>query len=114
MLICALLTPVSMMIIGRAFIKRPPKEINDFYGYHTKRSCQSQEAWKFAHEYCGNIWRIAGLIMLPISVAGMLLFFSSDIDIIGIAGGVITCVQLVVMCLLFIPVEAALKKKFGK
>ena len=114
MLGCALLTPITMAIIGRAFIKHPPKKINDFYGYRTQRSQQSPEAWKFAHEYCGKIWWIAGLIMIPLTAAGMLLFFGSDIDTIGIAGGVIVCVQAVAMCLLLIPVEAALKQKFGK
>ena len=114
MLICALLTPATMAVIGRAFIKHPPKEINDLYGYRTGRSKQSPEAWKFAHEYCGKIWWIAGLVMMPLSAAGMLLFFGSDTDTTGIAGGVIVCIQAALMGLLIIPVESALKQKFGK
>ena len=113
MLVCALITPITMAIIGRALIKHSPKEINDLYGYHTKRSTQSPEAWKFANEYLGRLWLVAGLIMLLLSIAVMLLFFGSDDDTIAIACAVIACIQPAVMVLLMIPVEIALKQKFG-
>ena len=114
MLVCALITPVIMVITGIVLIKHPPKEINDLYGYHTKRSTKSSEAWKFANEYLGRLWLIAGLIMLPLSAAVMLLFFDSDEDTTGIACSIIACIQPAVMVLLMIPVEIALKQKFGK
>lgn len=113
MLICALITPIIMAIIGRAFIKHPPKEINDLYGYHTKRSTKSPEAWKFANEYLGRLWLVAGLIMIPLSAAVMLLFLGSDKGTIGIACTVIASIQPAVMVLLMIPIEIALKQKFG-
>ena len=113
MLVCALITPAIMVITGIIFTKRPPKEINDLYGYHTKRSTQSPEAWKFANEYLGRLWLVAGLIMILLSIAVMLLFFGSDDDTTGIACTVIACIQPVVMILLMIPVEIALKQKFG-
>ena len=114
MLVCALITPVIMVITGIVLIKHPPKEINDLYGYHTKRSTKCPEAWKFANEYLGRLWLIAGLIMLPLSAAVMLLFFGSDEDTTGIACSIIACIQPAVMVLLMIPVEIALKQKFGK
>ena len=113
MLACALITPVIMVITGGVFIKHPPKKINDLCGYHTRRSTQSPEAWKFANEYLGRLWLVAGLIMLLLSIAVMLLFFGSDDDTIAIACAVIACIQPAVMVLLMIPVEIALKQKFG-
>lgn len=113
MLICALITPVIMVITGGVFIKHPPKE-NGMYGYNTKRSRQSPEAWKFANEYLGRLWLVAGLIMLPLSAAVMLLFFGSDKDTIGIACSIIACIQPAVMVMLMIPIEIALKQKFNK
>lgn len=87
MLVCAMITPLIMVITGMVFIKRPPKE-NSMYGYYTKRSTQSPEAWKFANEYLGRLWLVAGLIMLPLSAA--------------------------VMVLLLIMAEISLKQKFDK
>ena len=113
MLVCALITPVIMVITGIFFTKRPPKEINDLYGYHTKRSIQSPEAWKFANEYLGRLWLVAGLIMIPLSAALMLLFLGSDEDTTGTACTVIASIQPAVMLLLMIPIEIALKQKFG-
>ena len=113
MLVCALITPVIMVITGIIFTKHPPKEINDLYGYHTKRSIQSPEAWKFANEYLGRLWLVGGLIMLLLSAAVMLLFFGRDEDTAGTACTVITCIQPALMVLLMIPVEIALKQKFG-
>ena len=114
MLVCALITPVIMVITGIVFIKHPPKEINGMYGYNTARSRQSPEAWKFANEYLGRLWLVAGLIMLPLSAAVMLLFLGSDKDTTGAACTVIACIQPAVMVLLMIPIEIALKQKFGK
>lgn len=106
MLICLLLTPLTMLLIGRSFKNHPPKEINGIYGYRTKRSRQSEEAWEFAHIYCGKIWQTAGMIMLP--------FFGSSVNTTAIAGLIILTLQTLVMCITIIPVESALKKKFGK
>ena len=113
MLVCSLITPVIMVITGIIFTKHSPKEINDLYGYHTKRSTESPEAWKFANEYLGRLWLAAGLIMIPLSAAVMLLFFGSDEDTTGIACTVVACIQPAVMVLMMIPVEIALKQKFG-
>lgn len=112
MLVCSLITPAIMVITGIIFIKRPPKE-NGMYGYNTARSRQSPEAWKFANEYLGRLWLAAGLIMLPLSAAVMVLFFSSDKETTGIACTVIASIQPAVMVSPMIPIEIALKRKFG-
>ncbi len=114
MLICSLLTPLTMLFIGRSFKNNPPKEMNGIYGYRTKRSRQSKEAWEFAHIYCGKLWQTAGMIMLPLSAAAMLPFFGSSVNTTAIAVLIIVTLQTLVICLTIIPVENALKKKFGK
>lgn len=35
--------------------KFPPKNINHFYGYRTKRSMRNQEAWKVANDYSSKL-----------------------------------------------------------
>ena len=114
MLIMNLLIPVMMVIVGILFIKRPPREINIISGYRTFKSMKNKETWVFAHNYCGNLWRFIGLIMLPISVMAMFLVFGESASIIGIFGGVLCLIQCVFMIIPIIFTEKALNKKFDK
>ena len=54
--------------------KRPPRKINDLYGYRTAMSMKSQETWDFAHRYCGRIWLWSGAGILLLSVIAMVIF----------------------------------------
>ena len=36
--VCNLLIPVTMILVGRRFYKKPPKNINSLSGYRTTRS----------------------------------------------------------------------------
>lgn len=48
-------------------------ETGSFGGYRTKRSVASEEAWKFANRYCGNMWIKCGIAaILPSLVAAFL------------------------------------------
>lgn len=71
MLIMDLLIPVSMIGFGRIFMKKAPNEINETFGYRTAMSLKNKDTWEFAHKYCGKIWYIFGLVMLPITVIFM-------------------------------------------
>lgn len=51
-----LLLPVMMTVLGYVFLKRPPKNINMFYGYRTSRSMRNMDSWNYAHERCGRLW----------------------------------------------------------
>lgn len=68
-----LLIPVSMIIIGIAFRIRPPKNINYLYGYRTKKSMGSKEAWDYAHKLCGAAYVLIGILALAIITTGKLL-----------------------------------------
>jgi len=42
---------IFLLVISFVFVKFPPKKINHFYGYRTRRSMTNQEIWKVANEY---------------------------------------------------------------
>lgn len=107
-----LILPLTMIGFGRYLGNHPPKKINSAFGYRTRRSMKSTEAWNFAHAYFGRLWFFFGCAMLPASVAPMLFFIGKDTKTVGIAGTAICTVQLFLM---FIPIfltERALKKRF--
>ena len=112
MLIMNLLIPIIMIIIGSLFIKRPPGEINIISGYRTFMSMKNKETWIFAHNYCGNLWRVIGLIMLPVSIMSMFLVFGESIATVGIFGGVLCIIQCIFMIIPVFFTEKALKKNF--
>ena len=72
MLIMVLLIPIAMIVFGRLFSNKAPKDINHIFGYRTKRSMMKMDTWKFAHAYIGKFWLICGLILMPRSVAHVL------------------------------------------
>lgn len=81
------LTGLVLLVVGYLVKYKPPKKINKFYGYRTKRSMQSQEAWDFAQPlsakaviYAGYILMICGFLCLllePIREEIMAVFFTS-------------------------------------
>ena len=113
MLICGLIVPIIMIIAGRMMWKHCPNEINRLIGYRTKRSMQNEDAWKFAHTFCGKLWWIIGWIMLAPSAAALIPFYNSSYETIGIAIAVTAAVQIVALLASVIPTEAALKKHFS-
>ena len=72
MLVCCLLIPVSMLVIGGLWRTRPPERVNSVYGYRTARSMKNRETWAFAHAYCGGLWRKMGWVLLVISAVALL------------------------------------------
>lgn len=114
MMICNLLIPVIMIVIGMVFVNHPPKSINGIYGYRTTMSMKNMDTWNFAHLYCGKLWRKIGWIMLPISIVVMIPLLGKSDNIIGIWGGVLETVECIILIASISPVERALKKNFDK
>ena len=98
MLVMDFLLPLIMVVFGKLF-QHCPEEINSVFGYRTRRSMASQEAWNFAHHACGKLWFRWGLVLLPVTVGLMLL---------------VMVVQLAVLLLSVAVVENALKRTFGE
>ena len=112
MLIMDLLLPFTMIGFGRYFMKKAPAEINSVFGYRTSMSMKNKDTWKFAHKYCGKIWYVCGLVMLPLTVILFLALIGKSQDCVGTAGGIIMGIQLVPLLGSIIPTEMALRKHF--
>lgn len=117
MLIIDSLIPLTMVGFGLYFQKNPPKDINTFFGYRTKRSMKNQDTWRYAHEHCGKVWFWVGLIILLLSLTLMIVFFclfNRNTSTIGTYGGIICGVQLLALIVSLFPTELSLKIKFDR
>lgn len=114
MLIMVLLIPIIMITFGKLFSKKAPKDINYTFGYRTKRSMMNMETWMFAHAYIGKLWFICGLLLFPLSAVVMTFMFGKGPDTVGIAGGILTIVQMIIVIGTILPTENALKKSFDE
>ena len=112
--LCDLLVPVIMFIGGIIMSRHCPSHINGLLGYRTARSMKNMETWKFAHEYCGIIWRKVGLIALIISVLVHLPFYHSNEDVIGILSLVVVLIQTIVLIIPIYLTEMALERTFDE
>ena len=44
-----------LLAVSVVFKLFPPRSINSFYGYRTKRSMENSESWKVANEYSATL-----------------------------------------------------------
>ena len=112
MLFCSLLIPGAMLLFGWMFRVSPPEKINDWYGYRTKRSKSSPEAWDYANRYAGKIWQRSGVITLVLSIGGMLLLLGKGDTAVSLGGLGLMLLQLVPMLAVIPITERELKKHF--
>lgn len=109
-----LLLPFTMIGFGRYFYKHTPNEVNCLFGYRTEMSMKNKDTWAFAHNYCGKIWNICGIILLPVSVAVMAAVYGKSEDVIGYIGGFLCGIQMIPLTVSIIFTERALKRNFDK
>ena len=114
MLVMDLLIPLTMLVLGRYFMKKAPAEIDPIFGYRTAMSMKNRETWEFAHKYCGKIWYVCGWIMLPITVSLLLFVMGRDEECVGMAGGMICLLQMIPLLGSIIPTEIALRRTFDQ
>ncbi len=114
MLIIDLLLPFTMIGFGKYLLKTAPKNINTVFGYRTSMSMKNKDTWIFAHKYCGKIWFISGLIMLPLSVIVMMFVFGGLENVVGTVGAVLCGIQFIPILISIILTEKALNKTFDK
>lgn len=112
MMLMNVMMPGLMIIFGRIFMKHPPKNINGFYGYRTKRSRASQETWDYAQTHFGRLWYRIGLVLVPIAILTMLPVLGKDVETIGCYGSALCIVLCAVLIAPIFWTEAQLKKKF--
>ena len=114
MLAMNLIIPLSMLLLGKRFMKSAPGQINMLFGYRTTRPMKNQDTWQFAHRQFGTLWFRSGLALLPLTIAAMLLLLGKNEHTVRSAGGLICMVQLPVMLYAIFPTERALKKMFDE
>lgn len=114
MFIMDMLIPLTMFVVGRIFLKKAPKEINTLIGYRTTMSMKNKDTWEFAHKYCGKLWYVCGIILLPVSAAVMFFVAGKSESIVGTVGGILCMVQVFLMLFTIYPTEKALKQTFDK
>lgn len=112
MFVCNMLMPLLMIVAGYMMYKHPPREINGMIGYRTTRSRKNIETWKFAHDYCGRLWLMAGMILLIPTIIAQIPFAKSSDNIIGLVTIAIETIQLIVMIGSIFWVEKVLKNNF--
>lgn len=60
---------IPFLVAGLVLLRRPPKEINYWYGYRTARSMKTQKNWEIAQRYSARQMVFSGIVMM---VLGML------------------------------------------
>ena len=114
MLLTVLLIPLTMIGFGARFARRPPDRINVVFGYRTRRSMKSMDAWRFAHGYFGRLWKRTGWVLLPLSVIVMLLVLGKDEQTAGWTGTAVMFAQMIALIAPIFPTERALKERFDE
>lgn len=101
-------TGLIFLIVGFIMMKFPPKKINSLYGYRTASSMKNQERWDFAQIYSAIEMMKLGVVL---ALTGLLGFIVQPNEKIATLIGISFMVILVVV--LFIRVESAIKNKFN-
>ena len=114
MLVSAMLIPATMLLFGRLFQTRPPKEINNLYGYRTARSMCNADTWRFAHVCCGKIWVRCGAAAAAVTALAFACLFGRSVPAIGFFGGGLVWLQSLLLVATILPVERRLKRTFDE
>lgn len=67
--------PILITLIGVLMYKRPPKKVNWFVGYRTRKSMKNEKVWEKANRYCGKLWIVIGLAMIVVAILLNILFY---------------------------------------
>ena len=112
MTVMELLIPALTIGLGIWLIKKPPSKINHLSGYRTRRSMMNKDSWDFAQRYCGKVWLVSGLIMIPADIIAMITVLGKTKNETGIFSIILLWVQIILMLLTGVVVESKLKKTF--
>jgi uncharacterized membrane protein len=98
---------IIVMLLAKKF---PPKKINSLYGYRTKRSMSSQEAWDFAQPYSNQEMT---KYMTIYTMTALLPLIIKDMDeYVGVVLALIFMIAFMIIPI--VKTEKELKTRFGK
>lgn len=112
LLICSLLVPLSMILLGYKWKDNPPGNRQGISGYRTNMSRINDDTWKFAHRYWGRINLILGIILVFVSL--FILIFTRNHTNFEMISVYLVFMQLGIMALTIIPTEFLLHKHFTR
>jgi uncharacterized membrane protein len=107
-----MLIPLIMIVFGWLFQHGFPKSRSSFLGYRTTMSMKNDDTWRFAHEYCGRIWLITGLILFAVTSVFMVLTMNSDESLKSLISGLLIILYVIPLLVSVILTEKALEKTF--
>jgi uncharacterized membrane protein len=98
-----------LILAGTILMRYAPPEINPLFGYRTKLSMRSEEAWLFAQQFSGKQLILFGCLLTVSSVTGLIAEAS-------VVVGTVVGVSLVVLfaTLPLVITESKLKSRFKK
>lgn len=111
-IVMTMLIPLVMIICGWLFLHGIPKDRNSLWGYRTTLSMKSEDTWRFAHEYCGRLWLIIGLVLLAVTTVFMVLSMSMTEETSSFISGILMMVYVVPLLTSVAATENALRKTF--
>ena len=113
-IVFSLVLPVTYIIIGLIFTKRPPEKINDIAGWRTKSAMRDQETWKFANNYGGKCFIYLGIVELIFTLLIMIVMifvFDTSQYIKDIVTLIVVILQFVLLIPCILKVEKAIRKE---
>ncbi len=112
LIVCNLLLPALLIIVGALMARFPPKKINALYGYRTERSMKNEDTWQFANKYSGAlIWKI-GWIALAVAAVLSIALWRFGKGAMSIVNLLLTTAQCGVLLAVIPVTERALKDAF--
>ena len=111
MLYTLFIIPILIILIGYLMLQYPPKKINWFIGYRTRKSMSNEADWKLANQYCGKIWIITGLIMFIVTLILFVIFYLNVIRYTENMLAIFVLIQVGIITLPIFIVENKLKNK---
>ncbi|MBP0724168.1 SdpI family protein [Bacillus sp. RG28] len=106
-IVIAFIIGLTFIITGLFLKHKPPKEINDYYGYRTFRSMKNIELWNEANQLSAKIMIKNGyIIMILGSIIGIGIGFKYEIVSVFLTIGLMGLLTI----LMFIKVEKRLKQ----
>ena len=87
MLSADLLIPVTMVLFGHIYEKKPPQKPKSkfaYSGYRTKMSMINIETWEYAHRFFGKLWFRFGIVLGVTSIIVLLFVIGKDKDTIDL------------------------------
>lgn len=116
MLICELLCPLTMLLLG-LFLWRFPAEYRSIFGYHTKAAESSPEAWSAAQGYFGvrlMLTQIPVIIIITVTWVITCIIMKLSEDMIAAISTVLIFIPISSVFIAMGMTEHMLKKYFGK